>query len=299
MVTQATIDERINENFITAYPAERPYETILAATYTPVATTVTVPDGVQWTAGDVLEDWDTGELMKVTSVAGNVLTVTRAYMGTTAGTGTVGDRVRKNPRLTKKKIEEEINATLYDLRTHGIYDLDTTTVTLDQTKYIYSVDLGDLVNPPGVISVYYVDPSTSILVPIPFQLVQNVATGALTAGEGLRIPPGVWDASVTTAYVSKAVAYSNVTALADYLEGPIVDGATARCLAGFVGPQLADPGHLSNRTVQPGQGARDARWYQGQYILALRRIAAMLKARDARASGINSTRDNRARRWVR
>lgn len=299
MVTQATIDERVLGNFISAYPAERPFEEILVTPYTNVATTVSVPDGTQWTKGDILENWDTNELMQVTAVATNDLTVVRGYMGTSAAAGSAGERLRKNPRLTRLRIQEEINATLYDLRTHGVYDRDTTSFTLDQTAYIYSLDLGELVNPPGVISVYYVDPSTSVLVPIPFQLVGDVATGALAAGEGLRIHPGTWDASVTTAYVSKAITYSAVTALPDYLEGPVIDGATARCLAGFTGPQLADPGHLSNRTVQPGQGARDARFYQGQYILALRRISAMLQARDRRGLGVNSIQANRARRWVR
>lgn len=294
MATQQELADRVNDNVLSLYPAERPLTEPLGTTYSSGTTSITVGDGANYATGDVIENWDTGEQFYVSSVAGNVLTVSSAYNGTANSAGALGERVRKNPKITRKQVDDALQSIIEDLRTHGVYNKDTTSFTLDQTVYIYPIDLGDLVKPPGVIAVYYPDPSTDVLQPIPFKLVQAAATAALSGGEGLQIVPGTWDASVTTAYITKAVAYASATTLPAYLEEPVVIGTTGRVLGKFIAPILVDPGHLSNRTVPPGQAARDARWYQGEYITAVRRIAAMLAAED---DGLSTVRLNRARRW--
>ena len=38
-----------------------------------------------------------------------------------------------------------------------------------------------------------------------------------------------------------------------------------------------DPGKLTDQAVQPGQGGRDARWFQAEFYLKVHREAAVLK----------------------
>lgn len=296
MATLQSYVDRVTDNVYSSYPAERPFTEYLGTGYTVGATTFDVTDGTQWAIGDNIENYTGNEQMRITGVATNTLTVVRGINGTTAIAGVAGDTLRKNPKITRKMVEDSLTEIMYDLRTHGVYNIDTTTVTVSADTYIYSVTFGELMDPPGILGVYYVDPSTSVLVPVPYQLLREAHTTSLTGGEGLRIPPGSWDGAISTLYVSKAVAYTDITTLPVLLEGPVVLGASGRLLGKMIMPSLVDPGHLTNRTVPPGQAARDARWYQGEYITAVRRIAATLAAE---TYGLESVRGSRAKRWRR
>lgn len=86
-------------------------------TFTPSATTatsLTAANGARFQVGDQVRPGDTGEVMLVTGVSGNTLTVTRGYGGTTAATLTNGMRLlilgnaalegddRPTPRFTNR-----------------------------------------------------------------------------------------------------------------------------------------------------------------------------------------------------
>lgn len=92
-------------------------DTLNQTTFTPSATTatsLTASNGARFQVGDQVRPGDTGEVMLVTAVAGNTLTVTRGYGGTTAATLTNGMRLlilgnaalegddRPTPRFTSR-----------------------------------------------------------------------------------------------------------------------------------------------------------------------------------------------------
>ena len=295
MATVASIREQVWDNLYSPYPAERPFQEVSPG-FTSGATTFSVNDGEDYAYGVIIDNLDTGEQMFVTGVSGTTLTVTRGWNGTTATASTAGDRLLSNPRITVKDIDAKVTAVIRDLHTHGVYKVETTTITLDQEVYIYSLELGDIVHPPGVLSVYYRDPSYLTPVPIPWSTQVNLHTDIVAAGEGVRIDPGSWDASVTTAYVLVATKFADATELTTDVEEAVVLGATGRLIGRLIGPMLQDPGHLTNRTVPPGQPARDARWYQGEYLTTVRRLAADLAARHY---GINSIQTSRMQRFRR
>lgn len=90
--------------------------TRLTATYASSgAVTVTVADGTLFAANSILENQTTGELMSVSSVSGNNLTILaegRAYRGSTAAAGAVGELIARDPRFSKDNIIEAINVAL-------------------------------------------------------------------------------------------------------------------------------------------------------------------------------------------
>ena len=295
MATVASIREQVRNNLFSRYPAEHPFVEISPG-FTDVATTFAVVNGENYSYGDVIENLENGEQLFVNSIATNTLTVTREYHGTTGAASTAGDRLVVNPRITVQNIDQKVSAVIRDLYTHGVYKVETVSITLDSEAYIYSVELGDLVKPPGVIAVYYRDPSYLTPVPIHFRQVSNVHTAVVAAGEGISIDPGSWNASVATAYALVATRYADATELPVEVEEAVVQGATGKLIGGMIGPMLQDPGHLSNRTVPSGQPSRDARWFQGEYITTVRRLAAELAAVDY---GLGTITLNRAQRFRR
>lgn len=293
MATTASLREEVRNNIFSAYPAERPFLEVSPG-FTDVATTFAVTDGENYSYGTIIDNWETGEQMFVTSIATNTLTVARGFNGTTATASTAGDILAADPRITVKDIDTKLDAIIRDLRTHGLYKVETIELTLNEQVYTYSLELGDLVEPPGIIAIYYEDPSYNIPVSIPFKRQSPVTADIAAAGESLRIDPGSWNNAASTAYVLAATEYADATELPGSLEEAVVLGTTGRLIGRMISPMLQDPGHLTNRTVPQGQPSRDARWYQGEYLTTVRRLAAELAAKDY---GLGTVRLNRAQRW--
>ena len=122
-------------------------DVINQTTFTPSATTataITVTNGVRFQAGDLVRPGNASEVMQVTSMAGNVLTVVRGYGGTTASTLTNTLRVtilgnaslegadaapaRFTNRVRKANYTQifastvEVTGTMQAVRQHGIAD---------------------------------------------------------------------------------------------------------------------------------------------------------------------------------
>src|SRR5512145_2229877 len=80
--------------------------------------TVAVPDGTDWSEGDIGE-WQTGtvgfEQFYVQAVVANNLTVVRGYAGTTAEAHTSGDRVLKNPSFSGRQIQQALETAVKGL----------------------------------------------------------------------------------------------------------------------------------------------------------------------------------------
>lgn len=122
-------------------------DTVNQTTFTPsatAATAITVVQGVRFQAGDLLRPGNSTEVMQVTSVAGNVLTVVRGFGGTTATTLVNGMRLtilgnaslegadatpaRFTNRTRRQNYTQifaatvEVTGTMQAVRQHGIAD---------------------------------------------------------------------------------------------------------------------------------------------------------------------------------
>lgn len=293
MATLVELRGQVRDNFYSNHPGERPFRQILGAGYLVGDLTITVPDGAKWAVGDVMENEDTGEQTFITGIATNVLTVTRGFNGTTAAAGTAGDVLNKNPRMTVRKMDNAIEAILLDLSSHGVYQRATDTLTVLPDKYLYEIDLDNLVEPPGVIDVFFVDSFSGLPVTIPYRQRQGLPAAVSSTGEAIVLAnPDL--GNTTTVYVMFGKAYTAVTELPARLDEVVVLGATGRVLGALIGQMHQDPGQHSNRTIPQGQASRDARWYQAEHLVAVRREAALLSAQYLGTGNIQS---GRRRRW--
>ena len=131
--------------------ADRTWET--TSTTTGTGTTVAVPDGTAWVAGDVGE-WQTGgvggEQFYVVSVSSNDLTVYRGYNGTTAETHTSGDRVLKNPQVTIRQMQEALTKAV-DSLWPSVWTIGEITLTPDTLGVTQWYDLEEATL--GIVSV--------------------------------------------------------------------------------------------------------------------------------------------------
>jgi hypothetical protein len=294
MATLADLRGRVRDNFYSNHPGERPFRQVLAAGYTVGAATVVVPDGTKWAVGEILENETTGEQMLITSIATHTLTVARGFNGTTAVAGVAGEVINKNPRITVRKIDDAIEAIVYDLRSHGVYRLATVELTPLPNEWLYAVDLSELVDPPGVIDVFYVDASTGLPISLPFKQRQGLPTAVAATTQAIVL--GSWDISgASTAYAQFGQGYTDVTQLPARLEEIVVLGATGRVMGAMIGQIIQDPGQHANRTVPQGQPGRDARWYQAEHLVTVRREAALLAAQNLGAGNVRSGRTRRFR----
>jgi hypothetical protein len=296
MATLAALRQRVFDNLYSAHPGERPFVQLLNGGITAAATSVVVDDGTYFRAGDIIEFQANGEQCYVLSVATHTLTVIRGWGNTTAAIQDDNAVILKNPRVTSKQVDDAITAVLYDMTGHGVFRLVDAAITLvaGQDTYELSVAHADILDYPGIVSVYYEDTSGNI-VSLPFHMVTKVDSTIFT-NPAVRV---LWwgDNSAGGALrVIAAARYTDVTTLPSQLEEVLVLGVTARTIGKMIAPALQDPGAHSNRTVQPGQASRDARWYTAEYLTAVRREVAALRVGLRHAPGFQQWR--RARRWA-
>lgn len=293
MATQADIRQRVRNKLYSMVPPLRPFVTTLNDTVTASAAdvTITVTDGATWDVGDIAEI-ASGEQWFVTAVAGANLTVVRAHNGTTLGTGVAGNALLKNPRFSLQQIDNAIDDCLAALELEGVHAWGTGTVTLASGQYGYAPTETDILD---IVAVYYEDSSYGQPVPLPFTYNSNLHTTAFTGGGLLRLFE--WGDLVGTnaVYFTYKKKIDAVTDLMVRQEEVLILGATYRLLAETIVSDTMDPGKRTDRTVQPGQTGRDARWLETEYYMALHKEEALLKYEADRLPA-NFTTD-RARRW--
>ena len=106
---------------------------------------------------------------------------------------------------------------------------------------------------------------------------------------------GDLSASKPNAYYTYAKVPADATDIMPRQEELVILGACVLLLGMSIAPRTQDPGSHSDRTVQPGQSMRDARWFQGEYFIRARAEAAQLAVERQNLPG--TVRINRARRW--
>jgi hypothetical protein len=293
MATLAALRQRVLDNLYSARLVERPFLDTLTASYTGGGTTIAVSDGTNWARGDILENSETGEQMYVLSVATNNLTVRRGYDGTTTSTSIgTDDFVAKNPRFSVARIDSAITAILQELEGYGLHGWGKGAITLAVNQYTYDLTDGDELE---VVAAYYLRAGDALVVPLPFRFHKNLHATVVASGKGIDL--WYWGERIVgeTVYYTYKSDPSVVANLLSRQEELVVLGASGRIIGSTVATRTHDPGKFTDRTVQPGQGVRDARFFQTEYLLAVRREQAQLKVEAKRFPSTMMT--SRSSRW--
>lgn len=306
MTTAATIRASVYDYLYGAYPTDRPFETTVSEPLDNSETDVDVPDGTNWDEGDILESAETGELMLVTSVATNTLTVLRSYGTVDAVVTTTGTIIRKNPRFAIQKVDNAITEACNMMGSWGIHAFNTGSLTLVASQNYYTVSDTDIDESYGIISVYYVHDTDEQPVFLPFRehFELSSADADWATGRGIMIlDKGDRVAGDSDIYYTYAQSLNfdtdldtTLAKLAPQQEELVVLGAVSRMIGKTIIPATQDPGARTDRTVTPGQTSRDGRWFQGEFIFKSRAEAARLSVLRGKAAG-GPTKFRRARRW--
>jgi hypothetical protein len=270
---------------------ERPFTHQINGNIDASTTSVVVDDGTNFGAGDLIEFSD-GEQAHVLSVATNTLTVIRGYNGTTAASHSDDVVILKNPRFTIAQVNDAMDARTRQLWGQGIYDYATGSLTLVAGQDYY--DLTDTLM-KEVLSVYYAQDNTLIPVPLPFRYYDALDTNVSASTRGIHLLSWGEKAAGDTIYYTYKKQFTLVTDMNARTVEIVVLGATASLLASTMGPRTHDSSRYTDRTVQAGQGGRDARWYETAYLMEVRGEQARLKMQVKELPGTVQTK--RARRW--
>lgn len=297
MATLADIRQRVLDYLYSAEPQARPsLYRINGAVANGTTETIVVDDGTKFNAGNIIEFQDNGEQCYVMSVSTNTLTVIRGHNGTTAASHLDNTVLAKNPRFSMKQAEDSITGTLFDLERHGVHSFGEGSLTLVANQYFYDLSEVDISQQYGVLSFHYEDTTLDTRIQtLPFY--RDIVHSSISAGTyAVRLLSwGTLNAG-DTVYYTYARQIDSVADLLSRQEEMVVLGAVAKMLARTMGPRTQDPGKHTDRTVQPGQGARDSRWFQGEFYLAAKAEAALLAAERQRHA--KDTKSRRAARWA-
>jgi len=301
MATAAAIRQRIYNNLYGAFPTESPFVSTLSASYTDAEGEIDVLDGTQWAVNDVVENTETGEQMKVLSIATNALTVVHGWNGTaTAASAGTDDVLYKNPRFTQAQLDDAVTAVMAELENWGVHVFGTGTITRADPKTFYGLSDTDILNPYGVLKMYTVLANSEIPAAIPFRYQFELGTDPTeySVGQGVHIghfgDTSDGDSEIVYVYAKKIDATTDLLARQEEL---VVLGATANVLGMSIGPATHDPGARTDRTTQPGQTSRDVRYFQGRWFTAVRAEAAQLAVERSKMLH-EPPHYTRARRWV-
>lgn len=275
MATAAVIRARIFDYLYGSGQVVRPFAHRLNGAYTSGGTAV-VDDGTKFTAGDIIEFQTDGNQARVESISANTLTIQAGLNGTTDANQLDNAVLFKNPRFTIKKVDNATTEVLEGLEGRGIFVFGTGTIVLVAAQTFYDVTATDIVDQYGVLAVYEKEATTLLPLNIPFRYYANIHTTITTSGQGLHILSFGNSKATDTLYYTYA---KKIDATADLLvrqEELVVLGAAGRATAADINPRTADPGKRTDRTVQPGQAARDARWFEAEFQRACWREEALL-----------------------
>lgn len=293
-MTLTEIRQQALDELYSARIAERPLVHQINGAIDGSTPTVVVDDGTLVTGGNIIEFAD-GEQCLVESVATNTLTVKRGWNNTTGAAHSDNATFNIDPRFTINETDKLISRLLKQLDGYGIFQLATGSDTLVAGTDFYNPALTDVFQEQGVLAVYYWQSQTSVPMALPFKWISGMDTAG-SLGEGILLFNWGELKSGDTIYLTFAQSLSNQTSVPDSVGEILVLGTVARSLIDTMGPRTHDPGKLTDRTVQPGQGGRDSLHYQREYQRALWRERARLMVVAQRLPG--SVMTKRARRFV-
>lgn len=299
MATAAALRRRVYNYLLGSFPTDRPFQSPITGAYNNSTTTIPITDGDDWAAQDVIENDGNGEKMRVVSIATNNLTVIRGIDDTTktASTGTT-DIMNKSPRWSQQQIDEAIAAAILQLEAWGVHVWGTGSITYDATAQFIPITDTDIMKQYGVLSMYYQEDNTLIPRALPFRQIAQLAsdpTGWDASGIGVQILGWGDMGTSDSAYYTYAQIPADATELLSRQEELVVLAATALLMGKTIAPRTSDPGAHTDRTVQPGQGVRDGRWFQAEFFIRAKAEAAQLTVERQALPG--TPRINRARRW--
>jgi hypothetical protein len=302
MATAAAIRQRVRNYLYGVFPTEAPFVSRITASYTNVATSVTVFEDDYWEVNDILENPATEEQMIVLAKPGaNVLTVSRGWNNTTnlASVGTT-DNVYKNPRFTVDQIDVAIDQVIASLEQWGIHIHGQGAIVRVDPKEFYELTETDILEDIGVYKVYEVDDNYEFPRALPFRYQHSLGIGPVeytTTGHGVHVLDWGNRNNGESVFFLYAKKIDNVTDLLTRQEELVVVGAAGLLLGATVIPATHDPGARTDRTVPPGQTTRDVRYLQGRFFTEARLEEGKL-AVERKKSVHETPRYARARRWV-
>lgn len=274
-VTQDSLRKRIRALIYTAQPQARPYQDLLTTSPSAVATTVGVTDGTQWSEGDVI-DFDDGDQAVVTGIATNTLTIRREADATAH---TSGDAVWRNPRFSTRAIDYGIETILEDLYP-DVWQIVTDSFTYAAATEWYPIADTDLME---VLTVFYEDDDDLTPVPIPvWRQYRGIPGADFTQAQGVKVPGNFGMDEGDTVYVVYRAKIGAVTDLLDRQEVLVATGAAYSLLNVANTARTHDPSRWTDRTVQPGQEARDAVPFLRDFFTLRRREELRLLAEEKR-----------------
>ena len=263
-VTQDSLRTRIRALLYGGRPQEVPYQDALQGNLTAAGTSVDVLDGTQWTAGDLV-DFDDGDQALVTAVATNTLTLRRFGGATTHSTD---DVIYKNPRYTTRAIDDAVDHVLQDLWPQ-VWLIATQELTYSSGTYWYEIADDQL---KEILTAYYAD--TSYGFPralIGWKQFSGVDATQFANAQGIYLPFSLGLNDATTFWVVYRAELNDVTNLLDRQEGLVAYGAVAMLMPAANIHRTTDPGRWTDRTVQPGQDARDGLYFTREFEQLRRR----------------------------
>jgi hypothetical protein len=235
MPTLAQLTDEVMLNLM-GYVEDQQQFTTQTGALTNVATTVTVTDGTQISTG--LTEID-DELIWVSTVAGNTLTIVRGMFGSTAVAHSAGAVVRNAPHFPRFQIQRVINDVIRGVYP-DLYSVTTTTLTSGAL-----VTQGLPANCERVLTVDYQDvAATGMWLPITHYTVDlNANVAAYPTGKSISIldviPTG---RTLQLSYIKKPTVlaattddFAAVSGLQDSAKEAVIYGACAR-LTGYLEP---------------------------------------------------------------
>jgi hypothetical protein len=271
----------------------------VTSTTTGTGATVTVPDGTRWAEGDIGE-WQTGvvgyeQFLVTADPAGNTLTTSRGYNGTTAETHDSGDRVAQGPTFTGRQIQQALLAAVRSLwpfvyRTEDVEVTPSTTekwfdITAPDDDVLGIVSVSQRTGPTGSEDIMFYGTRKGI----PIKFGPEVNDLVVPSGQGLYIPYFYDQTNPVVVKVMEAVTGDNdiednsLFPVADYL----IYYAAGRLTGATEIPRVAQGADLeASGTVGAGARSETGRGlsYDAKKMLELLAIKYRLYYRPLRSS---------------
>ncbi len=278
MATQAAVVARIFNYLYGSGHGKRPFGHRIneGSGYTAGDGVITVDDGTKFAVGDILEFQPVGMQARVESIATNDLSIEAGINGTTDANLTDNVVLYKNPRFTIQQAGEAISSVLEILEEFNIFIFGTGSITLVASQWYYDLTETDIIEAWGVLALYEIEDNTLVPKPLPFDFKTGLHTTVSATQHG--IVAWYWGDSTSgdPLYYTYAQKLDNVTDLETRHEEMVVLGSVAQMMGADINPRTMDPGKRTDRTVQPGQSARDSRWFQAEFQRAAWREEARL-----------------------
>lgn len=202
---------------------DRPFATKGSASS--ASSVVAVTDGTDWEEGAIGEFQSDGEQFKVISVSSNDLTCFRGWNGTTAATQAAATTIVRDPTFTYRQVNQALTAGLNRLWPYA-WKTETVALTYSATTIWYN--FAPTGTPVGLVKVQQRYGASNEYIGYfgsagrrPFIIDNNLPTGLVAAGRGIRFPAGSY--SQQDYSVIAAVLITGTSDIEDTAELPVAD----------------------------------------------------------------------------